>query len=75
VGVRNEGRRHTNLQQSQAVSDSWLGQSTLGVYRSYASAGVGTTENNQVVVTLAYLLRKLDNQVASFRIPNKRGGF
>jgi len=44
------------------------------VYHSYASAGVGTTENNQVVIIVDYLLRKLDNQVASFRIPNKRGG-
>jgi len=45
------------------------------VYDSYASAGVGTTENHQVVINTAYLLWKLDNQVASFRIPNKRWEF
>jgi len=75
VGVRNERRRHTNLQQRQAANDSWLWQSTLDVYDSYVSAGVGTTENHQVAITMDYLLWKLDNQVASFRIPNKRRGF
>ena len=56
MGVRNERRRHTNLQQRQAANDSWLWQSTLDVYDSYVSAGVGTTENHQVAITMDYLL-------------------